>query len=78
SGALPERWQFVALSKLCESFDYGTSAKSEPTGDVPVLRMGNIQNGQYYSTGRTALNWSAKQQSIVAKDRRSSQAISSE
>lgn len=46
SGTLPERWQFVTLSKLCESFDYGTSAKSQPIGDVPVLRMGNIQNGE--------------------------------
>lgn len=41
---LPEQWRFVALGKLCESFDYGTSAKSQPVGDVPVLRMGNIQN----------------------------------
>ena len=42
---LPEGWRYVALAKLCESFDYGTSAKSNPIGQVPVLRMGNIQNG---------------------------------
>ena len=45
STALPDGWGYVALSKLCESFDYGTSAKSKPSGKVPVLRMGNIQNG---------------------------------
>jgi type I restriction enzyme S subunit len=43
---LPEGWNFVALGKLCESFDYGTSAKSQSSGVIPVLRMGNIQNGE--------------------------------
>ena len=42
---LPHGWLFVALDKLCESFDYGTSAKSQSTGSMPVLRMGNLQNG---------------------------------
>ena len=46
SNELPEGWQFVLLNKLCASFDYGTSAKSQPSGKVPVLRMGNIQNGE--------------------------------
>ena len=46
SEELPEGWKFIALGKLCESFDYGTSAKSQPSGLVPVLRMGNIQNGE--------------------------------
>jgi len=31
---------------LTASLDYGTSAKSQPTGKVPVLRMGNIQEGR--------------------------------
>lgn len=46
SGELPDGWRFVTLSKLCSSFDYGTSAKSKPSGKVPVLRMGNIQDGK--------------------------------
>ena len=46
SDDLPESWQYVALAKLCESFQYGTSSKSAKTGNVPVLRMGNIQNGE--------------------------------
>jgi type I restriction enzyme S subunit len=42
---LPEGWTLVALATLC-TFNYGTSAKSAQTGEVPVLRMGNIQNGE--------------------------------
>jgi type I restriction enzyme S subunit len=43
---LPDTWQFVALDKLATSFNYGTSAKSENAGEVPVLRMGNLQGGK--------------------------------
>jgi type I restriction enzyme, S subunit len=43
---LPEGWCFIALGKVCKSFDYGTSSKSQKSGAVPVLRMGNIQNGE--------------------------------
>jgi type I restriction enzyme, S subunit len=44
--SLPESWNFVTLNKLCISFDYGTSQKSLKEGKVPVLRMGNIQDGE--------------------------------
>jgi type I restriction enzyme S subunit len=43
---LPQGWAYVKLKELCKSFDYGTSAKSQPTGNVPVLRMGNLQSGR--------------------------------
>lgn len=43
---LPENWSYVTLDKLCSSFQYGTSTKSESEGKVPVLRMGNLQNGE--------------------------------
>ena len=43
---LPDNWSFISLNRLCESFNYGTSTKSESTGLVPVLRMGNLQNGE--------------------------------
>ena len=46
SKELAENWRFVALNKLCSSFNYGTSAKSQPSGKIPVLRMGNIQDGE--------------------------------
>ena len=41
-----DEWTFIPLRELCNSLDYGSSAKSQPTGKVPVLRMGNIQNGE--------------------------------
>jgi type I restriction enzyme S subunit len=44
--SVPEGWRYIVLDKLCESFQYGTSRKSEPSGKVAVLRMGNIQNGE--------------------------------
>ena len=43
---LPPGW---ACSRLgCSSIgpEYGTAAKSSPEGEVPVVRMGNIQNGR--------------------------------
>jgi len=46
SDTLPEGWKYVSLNKICDSFDYGTSSKSLPTGAVSVLRMGNIQGGK--------------------------------
>lgn len=36
----------IPLDDLCDGFDYGTAAKSEKSGTLPVLRMGNIQNGK--------------------------------
>ena len=36
----------VALVDVAKGFSYGTSAKSAPSGEVPVLRMGNIQDGK--------------------------------
>jgi type I restriction enzyme S subunit len=43
-------WKQHRLADLSEHLEYGSSAKSSPTGSVPVLRMGNIQSG--------ALDWS--------------------
>ena len=42
---IPVTWQALKLKKLASKFTYGTSQKSELKGDVPVLRMGNIQEG---------------------------------
>ena len=56
SGQLTEDWRegnggermpnIVALEDTGSTFSYGSSAKSSPTGTIPVLRMGNIQNGK--------------------------------
>ncbi|WP_305906568.1 restriction endonuclease subunit S [Methylomarinum sp. Ch1-1] len=43
---VPKNWIICNLAKLCEPFSYGTSAKSKSDGEIPVLRMGNLQNGQ--------------------------------
>ena len=45
---IPDSWCFATLEKLCKSFKYGTSSKSATSGLVPVLRMGNLQNGEIY------------------------------
>jgi len=44
-GDLAEGWKLVKLGELINSVEYGTSSKSNDFGLVPVLRMGNIQNG---------------------------------
>lgn len=43
-------WVKVALKEVASGFNYGSSSKSQKEGDVPVLRMGNLQGG--------SLDWS--------------------
>lgn len=43
---LPEGWVWTRLGEISEGFQYGSSAKSLKDGKVPVLRMGNIQDGK--------------------------------
>ncbi|MBN2531782.1 MAG: restriction endonuclease subunit S [Spirochaetales bacterium] len=38
---------WLSLSEVCHNVEYGTSAKSKKAGKIPVLRMGNIQNGRF-------------------------------
>ena len=40
------KWKWKTLGDLCDGVEYGSSAKSKKEGKVPVLRMGNIQDGQ--------------------------------
>jgi type I restriction enzyme, S subunit len=58
SGELTRGWRIaralpdarpVNLGSVASEFSYGSATKSSPTGEVPVLRMGNIQDG--------SLNW---------------------
>lgn len=46
-GELPEGWKWVKLGDICTNVEYGSAAKSKKSGRVPVLRMGNIQNGRF-------------------------------
>ncbi|MGR3512956.1 MAG: restriction endonuclease subunit S [Paracoccaceae bacterium] len=41
-----DSWQHKTLGQVCSRFEYGTSQKSRPQGAVPVLRMGNLQDGE--------------------------------
>lgn len=43
---LPRGWGWCRLANIAYGFQYGTSSKSMKIGDVPVLRMGNIQSGK--------------------------------
>jgi type I restriction enzyme, S subunit len=43
---LPCSWRRRELADLCSAFEYGSSRKSNKKGSVPVLRMGNIQDGR--------------------------------
>jgi len=45
SRQLPVGWIKTKLGHICQKVEYGSSAKSNPEGKIPVLRMGNIQNG---------------------------------
>ena len=41
-----DTWKTVTLGQCANKLSYGSSNKSEKTGIIPVLRMGNIQNGR--------------------------------
>ncbi|UBF13311.1 restriction endonuclease subunit S [Bacteroides caccae] len=43
---VPKGWEWCRLRDVIYPPKYGTSSKSLPNGDVPVLRMGNIQDGE--------------------------------
>jgi type I restriction enzyme S subunit len=40
-------WVEKPLGELCTGVEYGSSAKSKKEGKIPVLRMGNIQDGRF-------------------------------
>ncbi|QSQ27603.1 restriction endonuclease subunit S [Pyxidicoccus parkwayensis] len=40
-----DEWPVVELRSVATDFSYGSAAKSAKAGKVPVLRMGNIQDG---------------------------------
>jgi restriction endonuclease S subunit len=45
-GYIPEDWSITPLGQLIHSVEYGSSAKSDSKGEIPVLRMGNLQGGR--------------------------------
>jgi len=43
---IPDDWKFITLDQVSTDLRYGTSKKSQKEGNVPVLRMGNLQSGK--------------------------------
>ena len=44
-GPIPKSWQVVPVRAVVDNFQYGLSIPMEESGTLPILRMGNIQNG---------------------------------
>ncbi|SDW16493.1 restriction endonuclease subunit S [Nitrosomonas oligotropha] len=42
-----KKWVRKQLGDVCYKVEYGASSKSKNDGKLPVLRMGNIQNGRF-------------------------------
>ncbi|NTA14352.1 restriction endonuclease subunit S [Agrobacterium tumefaciens] len=45
-GDIPAHWEVLPLRRVLRSSTYGISASLEPAGDVAVLRMGNLTEGE--------------------------------
>lgn len=43
---IPDAWKWCCIGDIATKSEYGTSKKSSKMGKVPVIRMGNIQNGK--------------------------------
>ncbi len=57
---LPENWVWGKINDITLRVEYGTSNKSLEEGEIPVLRMGNMQNGK--------IDWSDLKYSNDPKD----------
>jgi type I restriction enzyme S subunit len=44
-GYVPKSWEIVPVSSVVSNFQYGLSVSMETKGALPILRMGNIQDG---------------------------------
>jgi type I restriction enzyme S subunit len=45
-GEIPAHWNVWPLRRVIATSTYGISASLEPNGNVAILRMGNLQNGE--------------------------------
>lgn len=45
--SIPASWKWVSIGEISKGAEYGSSQKSQKSGKIPVLRMGNIQNGKF-------------------------------
>lgn len=45
-GVLPNSWEVVPVNSVVSTFQYGLSVPMQTKGELPILRMGNIQDGE--------------------------------
>ena len=60
-GTIPADWDVVRLGDVLESTTYGTNSPLSAVGDIPVLRMNNLQNGQINLTDVRRANLNDKE-----------------
>ena len=60
-GTIPADWKVVRLGDVLESTTYGTNSPLSAVGDIPVLRMNNLQNGQINLTDVRRANLNDKE-----------------
>jgi type I restriction enzyme, S subunit len=44
-GSIPKSWEVLSVNSVVSTFQYGLSVPMEQRGELPILRMGNIQDG---------------------------------
>lgn len=47
-GEIPEHWKILRLKRVFESMEYGISESLSPDGEIPILRMSNIDDGRVF------------------------------
>ena len=67
---IPENWQWVRLGEILKFAQYGTAKKSQKNGLMPVLRMGNLQDGKivWKNLAYTSDEGDMKNYKLVAND----------
>jgi type I restriction enzyme, S subunit len=45
-GQIPAHWEIWPLKHVIATSTYGVSASLQPSGEIAILRMGNLQNGE--------------------------------
>ena len=60
-GTIPADWEVVRLGDVLDSTTYGTNSPLSAVGDIPVLRMNNLQKGQINLTDVRRANLNDKE-----------------
>ena len=60
-GLAPKSWTVATVSSVVQTFQYGLSVPMKEKGALPILRMGNIQDGEVRMNDLKFVNLDAKQ-----------------